>query len=178
MKVGTAVAIIQDGQILLTKREDFEVWCMPGGGSEQGESVGETAVREVLEEIGLAVRLTRLVGIYSIPKAKAWLNLIILFVGKVIGGKLETQHGEVLKIKWFPVDALPGNMLWGHRQRAMDAINGYGGSVVRLQNVPFDPVENRQELYQLRNKSGLPNLEFYKQKFGFTDPADDKGIVN
>ena len=35
------VAIIEDGKILLTKREDFEVWCLPGGGVEDGESVAE-----------------------------------------------------------------------------------------------------------------------------------------
>jgi ADP-ribose pyrophosphatase YjhB (NUDIX family) len=26
------VAVIENGKILLTKREDFEVWCLPGGG--------------------------------------------------------------------------------------------------------------------------------------------------
>ncbi len=174
MNVGVNVAIIEDGQILLTKREDFEVWCMPGGGADPGESMTETAVREVLEEIGLHVHLTHLVGVYSIPEAKAWLNLILLFVGEVVGGELKAQKGEVLEIRYFPVDALPENMLWGHRQRVMDAVNGCGGSVVWQQNVPFDAVENRQELYQLRDESGLSGHEFYLQHFGWNNPDGDK----
>ncbi len=174
MNVGATVAIIEDGQILLTKRDDFEVWCLPGGGADAGESVAETAVREVLEETGLDVRLTRMVGIYSIPRAKAWLNLIILFVGEVIGGELKAQKGEVLEIKQFPIDELPENMLWGHRQRVIDAVNGYGGSVVWQQNVPFDAVENRQELYQLHNESGLSGDEFYLQHFGWDDSDNDR----
>jgi ADP-ribose pyrophosphatase YjhB (NUDIX family) len=35
---GVNVAIIQDGQVLLTQRRDFPVWCLPGGGVEDGES--------------------------------------------------------------------------------------------------------------------------------------------
>ena len=174
MKVGANVAIIQDGKILLTKRDDFGVWCLPGGHVDLGESVAETAVREVAEEIGLDVQLTRLVGVYSIPKAKAWVNLIILFVAEVIGGELKAQKGEVLDIAYFPVNELPENMLWGHRQRIMDAINGHGGGVVWQQNVPFDAVENRQELYQLRDESGLSGHEFYLQYFGWNDPQNDR----
>lgn len=40
------VAIIEDEKILLTKREDFEVWCLPGGDVEEGESV---EIRKILE---------------------------------------------------------------------------------------------------------------------------------
>ena len=32
------VAVIDNGEILLTKREDFEVWCLPADGVEVGES--------------------------------------------------------------------------------------------------------------------------------------------
>lgn len=47
MKVGVNVAVIHNGQLLLTKREDFEVWCMPGGHVDAGESVAQAALREV-----------------------------------------------------------------------------------------------------------------------------------
>ncbi len=30
-KFGAAVAIIEAGKILLMRREDFAVWCLPGG---------------------------------------------------------------------------------------------------------------------------------------------------
>ena len=63
--LGTIVAIFKDGKVLLTKRADFEVWCLPGGGVEDGESVAEAAVREAYEETGLVVLLTGVVGVYS-----------------------------------------------------------------------------------------------------------------
>jgi ADP-ribose pyrophosphatase YjhB (NUDIX family) len=51
--LGVNIAVIQDGQILLTQREDFEVWCLPGGEVDACESIAQAAVREALEETGL-----------------------------------------------------------------------------------------------------------------------------
>ncbi len=54
-------------KLLLTRRLDNNQWCMPGGGMEPGESAVETCIREVLEETGLHVEVTKLVGIYTSP---------------------------------------------------------------------------------------------------------------
>ncbi len=54
-------------KILLTQREDNQRWCLPGGAVEVGESVSEACEREVWEETGLRVRVTRLLGVYSSP---------------------------------------------------------------------------------------------------------------
>lgn len=37
--IGTNVAVIRDGHVLLTRREDVAMWCLPGGGIEPGESI-------------------------------------------------------------------------------------------------------------------------------------------
>ena len=68
MPFGTSVAILKDNRVLLTKREDFEVWCLPGGGVDPGESIPQAAIREAREETGLTVHLTRLVGLYGRSK--------------------------------------------------------------------------------------------------------------
>ena len=54
-------------KVLLTKRADNGLWCLPGGGVDPGESVEETVIREVQEETGLTVRVQRLIGVYSDP---------------------------------------------------------------------------------------------------------------
>lgn len=67
LKVGCAAVIFDAAQerILLTRREDNGRWCLPGGGLEPGEDVSEGCVREVWEETGLQVEITRLIGVYS-----------------------------------------------------------------------------------------------------------------
>ena len=42
--LGVAVAILNDNRILLIKREDFEVWALPGGGVDAGESLAHGRV--------------------------------------------------------------------------------------------------------------------------------------
>lgn len=75
---------------------------------------------------------------------------------------------------YFHFEAIPENLLWGHRQRILDTFNGNGGSIVWLQHVPFDPTANRQELYNLRDESGLSGQEFYMEYFGLGDPDGDR----
>ena len=65
---GASAVVINSGKVLLIQREDFEVWGLPGGSVDPGESVAQTAVREVREETGIEITLIRMVGIYSSPR--------------------------------------------------------------------------------------------------------------
>ncbi len=64
----SAVVADEDGRILLTRRRDNDLWTIPGGAMEPGETIAETALREVQEETGVDVEVVRLVGIYSDPR--------------------------------------------------------------------------------------------------------------
>ena len=68
--VPSASAIVTDeqGRILLIKRRDNTLWALPGGGHDIGETIADTAVREVKEETGLDVEVTGLVGVYTNPQ--------------------------------------------------------------------------------------------------------------
>lgn len=57
----------QRGELLMIHRTDNHLWALPGGGHDIGESISDTVVREVREEIGIEVEVTGLVGIYSKP---------------------------------------------------------------------------------------------------------------
>lgn len=65
-QIGAAALILDTHRgVLLVKHTYGKFnWELPGGLSEAGESAEATAVREVLEEVGLTVRVERLVGVY------------------------------------------------------------------------------------------------------------------
>ncbi len=160
------IAIIQSGRVVLIKREDFEVWGLPGGGIEPGESLVQAAIREAREETGLEVQLTRLVGLYCAGNEPS-----VVFAAQPTGGQLCPQEGEVIDIGFFGAHELPSPLIWWHRQRILDALNGIGGSVVWTQRgcSPFEPGMTRETLYQLRDQSGLSRQEFFLRYFSRPD---------
>ena len=171
INMGACTAIIDAGKILLTKREDFEVWCLPGGHVETGESMARAAVRETLEETGLEVELSHLVGLYY--RQYNWNGLamhVACFAARPVGGQLDPQLEEVLELHYYSPDEIPSAMLSGHRQRIADAFSGARG-LARLQESPppFDKALTRPELYALRDQSGLSRAEFYARHFGLGD---------
>ena len=60
-------AVDERGRVLLQRRRDTGQWAIPMGKQELGETVAECAVRETLEETGVTVEVTGLLGIYSDP---------------------------------------------------------------------------------------------------------------
>ena len=66
VSVGGAV-IREDGRMLAIKRADNGEWELPGGIVELDEDPRETVRREVLEETGVTVEVTGLLGAYSDP---------------------------------------------------------------------------------------------------------------
>lgn len=153
-----------DRRVLLTRREDFEVWCLPGGAVDNGESLAQAAVREVAEETGLVVHLTRLVGLYSRPKLGGY-HTLALFAALPVGGTLRPDPREVIDLGWFSADELPEDLLWGQRERIADAASGVGGSVVRRLNRERPDIwpRSRADHYDLRDRSGLSRSAFYRR---------------
>jgi ADP-ribose pyrophosphatase YjhB (NUDIX family) len=162
--IAVNVVVIREGKVLLTKREDFEVWCLPSGGVEEGESLAEAAIRETKEETGIDVKLTRLVGVYSrlggMPDVHA-----VLYEAKPIGGKLRLQPGETIEVRYFAVDEIPNEIAFAHKKRIADAFHGKSGMSVKQEIKTIGSVvADRNELYALRDQSGLSRLQFYLER--------------
>jgi 8-oxo-dGTP pyrophosphatase MutT (NUDIX family) len=107
LRVGVAAAILDGDRILLTRRSDNGVWCMPGGGVDPGESLAEACVREVREEIGVQARVTGLLGTYSSPDVVAaypdWHRAQIVaavFRVEIVSGT-PGHSDEVTELGWF-----------------------------------------------------------------------------
>jgi 8-oxo-dGTP pyrophosphatase MutT (NUDIX family) len=169
------VAVIHENKILLTQREDFETWILPSGGVEEGESLAQAAIRETREETGLDVALTRLVGVYS-RLTSISPGYMILFAARPIGGEIKCQEGETIAVEWFPFDRLPSPLSAGHKRRIEDAISGVCGITVLQEFTLPNASENRtrDELMDMRDRSGLSRQDFYLQLF---ERAELKEIV-
>lgn len=113
-----AFAIIcnQEDQVLLSHRRDHDVWNMPGGRVESGESPWDAVVREVLEETGLVVEVKCLTGIYAKTDQD---EIVFSFECSVVGGNLVTTD-ESDKNAYFGVEELPEDLLSKQRERIFD----------------------------------------------------------
>jgi ADP-ribose pyrophosphatase YjhB (NUDIX family) len=110
----SAVVVNDEQKILLQRRTDNDLWSLPGGAMEIGESITQTLVREVREESGLYVEPVRLVGIYTDPRhVIAYSNgevrqqFSICFACRVIGGQLR-HSDESTEVAFFAPEELDG----------------------------------------------------------------------
>lgn len=94
----TAVALNDAGEVLLIHKTDNDLWALPGGGVDVGESAPAAAVRETKEETGFDVEVTSLVGIYTNPAhvmayddGEVRQQFSICFRARIVGGELRTS---------------------------------------------------------------------------------------
>jgi 8-oxo-dGTP diphosphatase len=92
-KLMVDVVIPSERGVVLVRRgsEPYEgQWALPGGFVEVGETVRQAAVREAAEETGLAVEVSRLVGVYSEPdRDPRGHNVSVAFLTRVLSGQMQ-----------------------------------------------------------------------------------------
>jgi ADP-ribose pyrophosphatase YjhB (NUDIX family) len=117
MVVAASVVLARpDGAILLVRRMDSGNWALPGGGMDLGESISACARREVLEETGLEVEITGLVGIYSDPRhviaysdGEVRQQFNVCLTGRAIGGQIgrSAESTDIEYVAPADFDGLP-----------------------------------------------------------------------
>jgi ADP-ribose pyrophosphatase YjhB (NUDIX family) len=109
-KVDVRGAIVRRGKILLVQERADELWCMPGGWADVGETPAEMVVREVWEESGFEVEARRVIGIYDANRSGTPLEFFhaykIVFLCEITGGKARPSE-ETLAVDFFAFDDLP-----------------------------------------------------------------------
>ncbi|WP_030720696.1 NUDIX domain-containing protein [Streptomyces sp. NRRL S-237] len=110
----TAVALDSDGRVLLIHRTDNDLWALPGGGVDTGESAADAAVRETREETGFDIEVTGLVGLYTDPRhviayddGEVRQQFSICFSARIVGGERRTS-GESKEVAFLAPDELDG----------------------------------------------------------------------
>lgn len=127
----SAIVTDEDGRILLHRRRDNEMWALPGGVMEIGESLGDCAAREVREETGLVVEPTSIVGIYSDPKhvfayddGEVRQEFSVCFECRVVEGRLAVSD-ESYEVRFFtPAEVAELQMVDSIRLRVTDFLSG------------------------------------------------------
>lgn len=163
--MNTAVAIQNSAdELLLIRREDFQVWALPGGYVDPDETPAECALREVYEETGLTTELTRCIGLYH---QKAWFNggiHVAVFAGRSLHGQITPQLAEVTDARFFPLSALPVELAWWDVHRIADLQRGACGvQVDQPGNWPFARHVTRAQVYALRDQLSLTGYQFYQR---------------
>ena len=129
-RIACSAIIERGGEYLMARRRDIGWWNLPGGGLEAGETVEQGLAREVREEVGVEIRVIRLVGVYSKPQKS---EVVLTFLCKLADDTPPTTSDEVSEVGWYRADALPERTLPKHRQRVLDAALGQPEAILRAQ---------------------------------------------
>ncbi|RJQ39255.1 MAG: NUDIX domain-containing protein [Nitrospiraceae bacterium] len=140
IRPGVAIVIFnKDHEVLLQKRTDVNLWGIPSGHVEPGETVKNAAIREVFEETGLQVEILRLIGVYSDPSSQVFQYpdgrvthfITCCFQAEVVGGELTLTSTETLDLQYFPCNRLPEDILKMHPLWLADALTPTKQSFIR-----------------------------------------------
>lgn len=109
-KTDVRAFILRNNRILMVKEAADGLWSLPGGWADVGDTPSEAVRREVEEETGLKVRVTKLLGVWDrnlhghppLP----WHVYKLIFLCEEIGGDLAISH-ESLDADFFDVNDLP-----------------------------------------------------------------------
>jgi 8-oxo-dGTP pyrophosphatase MutT (NUDIX family) len=82
-------------------------WVLPKGTPDGGESLEETAAREVREETGLDVRILRPLGTieywFALPRGRVH-KVVHFFLMEATGGDVSRHDHEYDDVRWVPVE--------------------------------------------------------------------------
>jgi ADP-ribose pyrophosphatase YjhB (NUDIX family) len=109
-KIDVRVAAFRDGRILLVRELEDGRWTLPGGWADVGEPPSIAAAREVVEESGYEVRITKLAAVLDRNQhghpPYAFHAYKLFFLGELTGGSPKNSN-ETADAEFFAEDQLP-----------------------------------------------------------------------
>jgi len=109
-KVDIRASVFKDDMILMVREKVDGAWSLPGGWADVNTSVGESAVRECLEEAGAHVKPKRIIAIHLANKHNNPLfpyTIYKVFVECELIENKFTDNTETLDAGFFRFESLP-----------------------------------------------------------------------
>ncbi|MFC7322785.1 NUDIX hydrolase [Halobacillus campisalis] len=132
--VGSVVVIVNEqGDILLQQRTfPKEVWGLPGGLMELGETTEEAAEREVFEETRLRINQLKLINIYSgkeyytvAENGDEFYSVTTAYYTATYEGELIANQEEAYDCRFISADNLPDKMIRSHKRIIEDYLKNH-----------------------------------------------------
>lgn len=109
-----AVVRNEEGDILLLRKGGEQLWGLPAGAIEPGETPSRALRREVFEETGLMVNPLRIIGVFGGEKyTYEYINgdrvqySVIVFECAIVKGTLRSVDGEAEELVFFSGGEFP-----------------------------------------------------------------------
>lgn len=111
-------------EVALIARSGKTVWCLPKGAVEKGESLEETAHREVEEETGLSGSVLEKIDdidywFYWKPDKTRYHKTVHFFLLRYEKGEPRSDDIEVDDVQWVPIDEAIEKLTYPNEQTIM-----------------------------------------------------------
>jgi phosphatase NudJ len=136
-----ALVVVRKGErfLLVHERKHGQGWYLPAGRVEPGESLGDAALRETLEETGVRVRLDGVLRVEHAPSASG-ARVRVFFTASPLDDRppRTAPNEESLGAAWVALGELDGYRLRGEEVREILTYVSAGGAVHPLSTVTFE----------------------------------------
>jgi len=128
-------AIIEkDGEILLVKRSDRDMWRLPGAEMSLGETIDESIIKAIHQKLGLTISIDRVIGLYSKPIQN---ELVVLFSVRLMNKKQAPKpSSNYVAADYFSTDKLPENFPDKNWERVKDYLEKSNEVFIKTQMSP------------------------------------------
>lgn len=109
----TAIIFDENNRILLARHADTGRWVAPGGSIEPNEKPVDAVIREALEETGLIVEPTKILGVFGGREFEIVYSngdrvtyVMTVYDCKIAGGELKPDNSETVELRYVAAEEL------------------------------------------------------------------------
>ena len=108
-RIRSGAFVVKNKKVLLFQRS-LGYWYFLGGQVEKGETPEKGAIREVEEETGIKVKLTKLLYVRELRR-RGDRTLELIYLAKAVGGKLRLcndpeEKYQMTKLEYIPINSI------------------------------------------------------------------------